>query len=185
RFPGDLLTISAKLEQRFLGRQFVPQYFDMFYEVERYNVVSGIPMRKSYLVSLVGEPRKGTYGELSARLLGKLDILGIYQYTYQVPKSGILHFGAKLPDLIPRVELAAAYDHKGIGELGDMGKKDENFLATVEGGYEVYSHVMLYLTYLRTYERRTQDTDEAGNILEPYFKPVEKFSPRLAVKFSF
>lgn len=184
RFPGNLFTVSAKLEQRFLGKRFVAQYFDRFYEVERYQP-GPFPLRKSYVVGLDSTANNGTYGELAATLVGKLDILGSYQYTYQVPKSGVLHLGTKLPDLIPKVELAAAYDHKGIGEFGDMGKQDENFLFTVEGGYEVYSHVMLYLSYLRTYERRTQDKDEAGNLLEPYYKAVEKFSPRLAVKFKF
>jgi hypothetical protein len=183
RFPGNLFTISAKLEQRFLGKRFVAQYFDRFYEVERFQP-GPFPLRKSYLVGLDSTANNGTYGELAATLIGKLDILGSYQYTYQVPKSGILHLGAKLPDLIPKVELVAAYDHKGIGEFGDMGKQDENFLVTVEGGYEVYSHVMLYLTYLRSYELRNYDQDN-NPLPEPVYKPVEKFSPRLAVKFKF
>lgn len=183
RFPGNLLTMSAKLEQRFLGKRFVAQYFDRFYEVERY-LPGPFPVRKSYLIGLDSTADNGTYGELAANLIGKLDILGSFQYTYKVPKSGVLHLGTKLPNLIPKVELAAAYDHKGIGEFGDMGRQDENFLFTVEGGYEVYSHVMLYLSYLRTYELRNYDEDN-NPLPEPTYKPVEKFSPRLAVKFKF
>jgi hypothetical protein len=102
-----------------------------------------------------------------------------------VKKSGVLHFETDLTKIVPKVELRAAYDHKGIGDLKDVGKHDENVLMTVEGGYEVYSHVMLYITYLRIYERRTQDTDANGVVLEPYYKTVEKFSPRMAVKFNF
>ncbi len=183
RFPGNLLTVSAKLEQRFLGRRFVAQYFDRFYELERYQP-GPFPLRKSYVVGLDSQAHHGTYGEMSATLVGKLEILGSYQYTYQVPKSGVLHFGSQLPDLIPKVELSAAYDHKGIGEFGDMGRQDENFLFTVEGGYQIYPHVMLYLSYLRTYEMRNYD-DDNNQLPEPVYKPVEKFSPRLAVKFKF
>jgi len=184
KFPGDLLTLSAKLEQRFLGKKFVPQYFDRFYEVERYYEVAGFPVRKTLIVSQIEEAKNGTYGELAARLLGKLEVLGSYQYTYKVPKSGVLHLGTTLPNLIPKVELTAAYDHKGIGSFSDMGKQDENFLFTVEGGYEVYAHIMLYLSYQRTYEWRHYD--ENNNPLpEPYYKAVEKFSPRVAVKFKF
>ncbi len=183
--PGGMVDLGAKLEQRFLGKRFLPQYFDRFYELERFNDLSGMPVRKTYLLGLVDQGRNGTYGELSATVAGKLNIVGSYQYTYQVPKSGILHFETDLTKVIPKIELRAAYDHKGIGDFKDVGKKDENVLVTVEGGYEVYSHVMLYLTYLRTYERRTQDQDGSGGLLPPYYKAVEKFSPRLAVKFGF
>ena len=183
--PGGIVDLGAKLEQRFLGRQYVAQYFDRFYEVERCYTIGTVPVRKSYAVSLIDTARTGTYGELSATVLGKLDIIGNYQYTYQVRKSGVLHFETDLTKIVPKVELRAAYDHKGIGDFKDIGKHDENVLMTVEGGYEVYSHVMLYITYLRIYERRTQDTDANGAALEPYYKTVEKFSPRMAVKFSF
>ncbi len=183
RSPGNVLNLSARLEQRFLGRRFVPQYFDRFYEVERY-LPGPSPVRKSYIVGLDSTADHGTYGEMAATLLGQLDILGSYQYTFKNPKSGVLHLGTKLPRLIPKVELAAAYDHKGIGQFGDMGKQDENFLFTVEGGYQVQRFVMLYLTYQRTYELRHYDEDN-NPLPEPAYKPVEKFSPRLAVKFSF
>lgn len=183
RFPGNLLTVSAKLEQRFLGKRFTAQFFDRFYEVERYQP-GPYPVWKTTLVGLDSTSNNGTYGELAATLIGKLDILGSYQYTHQVPKSGVLHLGTGFPDLIPKVELTAAYDHKGIGDFGDMGKHDENFLFTVEGGYEIYSHVMLYVTYLRTYEKRNYD-DDNNPLPESVYKPVEKFSPRLAVKFKF
>ena len=184
RFPGNMLTLSAKLEQRFLGKRFVAQFFDRFYEVERFQP-GLVPIWKTTIVGADTDANNGTYGELAATLAGKLNVLGSYQYTYKVPKSGILHFGATVPKVIPKVELSAAYDHKGIGEFGDMGKQDEYFLFTVEGGYEIYPHIMMYISYLRTYERRTQDKDDAGVPLPPYYKPVEKFSPRLAVKFSF
>lgn len=182
--PGGVVDLGAKLEQRFLGKRFLPQYFDRFYEVERFNTIGGYPMWKTYALGLIDESHNGTYGELTATLAGKLTIIGNYQYTYQVPKSGVLHFQTDLAKLVPKTELRAAYDHKGIGEFADIGKKDENVLVTVEGGYEVYSHVMLYLTYLRTYELRTRDEDN-DPLPEPYYKAVEKFSPRLAVKFSF
>lgn len=188
--PGGVVDLGAKLEQRFLGRRFVAQYFDRFYEVERCQTVtdpSGVTSSfyKSDYVAAIDTARNGTYGELSATVGGKLNIIGNYQYTYQVPKSGILHFETDLAKIIPKVELRAAYDHKGIGDFKDFGKHDENVLMTVEGGYMVYSHVMLYITYLRTYERRTQDTDANGVLLPSYYKTVEKFSPRLAVKFNF
>lgn len=185
--PGGVVDIGAKLEQRFLGRNFVAQYFDRFYEVERYQTLTtplGTTFGLHKYQNLINEPKNGTYGELTATLAGKLTIIGNYQYTYQMPKSGVLHFQTDLAKLVPKTELRAAYDHKGIGEFADIGKKDENVLVTVEGGYEVYSHVMLYLTYLRTYEWRTMDEDN-NPLPEPHYKAVEKFSPRLAVKFSF
>ncbi|HTY08171.1 MAG TPA: hypothetical protein VMF29_03315 [Candidatus Edwardsbacteria bacterium] len=185
--PGGIVDVGAKLEQRFMGKKFVAQYFDRFYELERYRLLT-TPLGTSYPIykydGMPNEARNGTFGELSATVLGKLDITGNYQYTYKIPKSGILHFETDLSKVVPKVELRAAYDHKGIGDFKDIGKHDENVLTTVEGGYMVYPHVMLYITYLRTYEWRTMDKDN-NPLPEPGYQVVEKFSPRVAVKFSF
>lgn len=185
RFPGDILTLSSKLEQRFLGANYLPQYFDRFYEVERYQYFDPIPFRKTMILSALTEERNGTYGELAATLVGKLTILGSYQAIHKVPYSGILHFGTDLSKLIPnnKLEIRAAYDQKGINSGKDLFTNNENTLVTVEGGYQVYPHVMLYMTYLKTYEKT--DKDENGNTVPSYYKSVEKFSPRLAVKFNF
>ncbi|MDQ7799330.1 MAG: hypothetical protein RDU76_10390 [Candidatus Edwardsbacteria bacterium] len=185
KFPGDILVLSSKLEQRFLGPRYLPQYFDRFYEVERYQLFDTIPVWKSYVLNSMTESRNGTYGELAATLVGKLTILGSYQAIHKVPYSGMLHFGTDLSKLIPnnKMEIRAAYDQTHINSGKDLFTNNENTLVTVEGGYQVYSHVMLYLTYLKTYEKITQD--DAGNTIPAYFKSVEKFSPRLAVKFSF
>ncbi|MBU1355164.1 MAG: hypothetical protein KJ620_01200 [Candidatus Edwardsbacteria bacterium] len=185
KFPGNILILSSKLEQRFLGPRYLPQYFDRFYEVERYQLFDTIPVWKSYMLNYLTEKRNGTYGELAATLVGKLTILGSYQAIHKVPYSGVLHFGTDLSQLIPnnKMEIRAAYDQKGINGTKDLFTNNENTLVTVEGGYQVYSHVMLYLTYLKTYEKTTQD--DAGNTIPAYYKSVEKFSPRLAVKFNF
>lgn len=185
KFPGDILTLSSKLEQRFLGAHYLPQYFDRFYEVERYQYFEPIPLRKTYMLDFLTEKRNGTYGELAATLVGKLTILGSYQAIHKVPYSGVLHFGTDLSKLIPnnKMEIRAAYDQKGINGAKDLFTNNENTLVTVEGGYQVYPHVMLYLTYLKTYEKT--DKDEDGNTIPAYYKSVEKFSPRLAVKFNF
>ncbi|MDI6739424.1 MAG: hypothetical protein QME74_03570 [Candidatus Edwardsbacteria bacterium] len=187
--PGGIVDLGAKLEQRFLGKKFVSQYFDWFYEFERCQTYAGpagaYNIYKSDVVAAIDAAKNGTYGELVANVIGKFVVTGSYQYTYKTPKSGILHFETDLSKLVPKAELRAAYDQKGVGEPKDMFRMDEHFLVTVEGGYEVYSHVMLYITYLRTYERRTQDKDDSGVLLPPYYKAVEKFSPRVAVKFNF
>lgn len=185
KFPGDILNLSAKLEQRFLGAHYLPQYFDRFYEVERYQLFDTIPVWKTNLLDSITEKRNGTYGELSATLVGKLMILGSYQAIHKVPYSGILHFETDLSKIMPKFEVRAAYDQKAINGTGDLFTKNENTLVTVEGGYQVYPHVMLYLTYLKTYERIANETDADGDPVPPYYKSVEKFSPRLAVKFSF
>ncbi len=184
KFPGEILTLSSKLEQRFLGAEYLPQYFDRFYEVERYQF-GAIPPRKVLLLNYLTESRNGTYGELTATLVGKLTILGSYQAIHKVPYSGMLHFGTDLSKLIPnnKMEIRAAYDQTHINSGKDLFTNNENTLVTVEGGYQVYPHVMLYLTYLKTYEKTTKD--DAGNEIPAYYKSVEKFSPRLAVKFSF
>lgn len=179
-FKGILgiLEIDAKLEQRFLGPDFYPSYFDAFYEIQKYREVSpGLFMRKSEsLERKAREGTNGTFGELTGSVLDRVSISGSYQYYYRHTASGVLHAEADAPRLIPQTTLYGSYDKKGIETLADLGKASENTYVTLEAGREIYPHIMLIVTYQRTYEWRP----EKGR----YFS-IEKFSPRLEARFSF
>ena len=174
-FPGNAFTLGAKLEQRFLGQRFIPQYFDMFYEVDRYRVMDSIPVRKSYLLNGVTVARNGTYGEISGNVLGKVRIMGSGYKTQGADSSGILHIEATAPDLIPKGDVRAYYDQKKIQSLSDLFAKKENMLMTADIGYQAYWKLWVYLTYQITYEKQEDDS----------YLTRKKFSTRLALKFNF
>jgi hypothetical protein len=105
-----------------------------------------------------------------------VSLSGSYEYYNNWRGSGLLHLEAQAPKLLPRTDISAAYDRRGIESVSDLGDVDENTYLTAEIGHEVYPHVVLYFTYQRTYEWRPTE----GR----YFS-VEKVSPRVDVSFSF
>ena len=174
-FPGNLVTLGAKLEQRFLGQRFIPQYFDMFYEVDRYRVVDSIPVWKSAWLNYITEARNGTYGEISGNVLGKVRIMGSGYKTRGLDYSGIFHAEASAPDLIPKGDVRACFDQKNIQKLSDLFAKKENMLLTADVGYQAYWKIWMYLTYQITYEKQEDES----------YLTRKKFSTRLALKFNF
>lgn len=174
-FPGNVVTLGAKLEQRFLGQRFIAQYFDRFYEVDRFRVMDSIPVRKSYLLSGVTEARNGTYGEISGSVLGKIRLMGSGYKTRGVDYSGIFHAEATAPDLIPKADIRAYFDQTRIQKMSDLFTKKENMLVTADIGYQAYWKLWMYLTYQITYEKQEDDS----------YLTREKFSTRLALKFNF
>lgn len=179
----NLFAVGAKLEERFLGKEFIPQYFDGFYQVERYRDSSGVPLRKEFLLATVDTAGKnGTFGELAGYVLDKVSLKGNFQHLANLKYSGILHLAAQAPKLVPKTDFTLAYDQKAIESSRDLFKANQYTLVTIEAGREVYPHFMFYLTYQRTFEYRTQD--EKGNAVTPGYYPIEKFSPRVDFKFN-
>ena len=182
-FPGNIFTLGAKLEQRFLGKNFIPQYFDRFYEIDRYQLYSmtsgsvtttfGVP--KKLMLTGVTEARNGTYGEISGSVLGKVRVMGSGYKTRGADSTGIFHAEVSAPDLIPKGDVRAYYDQKKIQSLSDLFAKKENMLVTADVGYQAYWKIWMYLTYQITYEKQ-EDLS---------FLTRKKFSTRLALKFNF
>jgi hypothetical protein len=169
------VTLGAKLEQRFLGKEFIPQYFDMFYEVERFQMIDSFPVRKTLMLAAVTEAHNGTYGEVWGNVMGKIRLLGSGYKAQGVDSSGIFHVEASAPNLIPKGDVRGYFDQKRIQSLSDLFSKRENIMLTADAGYQVYWKIWMYLTYQVTYEKQEDDS----------YKTLEKFSTRMALKFNF
>jgi hypothetical protein len=182
-FPGNFFILGAKLEQRFLGQRFIPQFFDRFYEIDRYqvytittdSVTTTFGATKNMMLASVTEARNGTYGEISGNVLGKVRVMGSGYKTRGADSTGVLHIEASAPDLIPKGDVRAYYDQKKIQSLSDLFAKKENMLLTADVGYQAYWKIWMYLTYQVTYEKQEDDS----------YLTRKKFSTRLALKFNF
>lgn len=170
------IRVSARIERRFLGDRYIHSYFDMFYELERYN--ARYPAFTSKVAWLDTVPSgHGTYGELAIDLLGMVQIFGGYQKIDERPHSGILHVGASVPRLIPHYILIAGYDRTGIDGMSDLFALDNRSLFYLEVGYQPMSFLVISLMYMWTY---VPVTDAAGNVSYEVQKRVE---PRVSFVF--
>ncbi len=187
RLIAGVAEVSAKLERRILGTEFIPAYFDAFYEIQRYQPLrDGTIFRKDTsrvnipvgVRSLVGiqEETKGVFGELAGHILNTIRLVGNYQYLDQTPKSGILHLAANSGDKIPVLAFQANYDKMGIETLNDAFTLDDRSIARIGVGYKVKPYLMLFMDYIHTFQ-----FDEAKN----KYKVQKRISPRIAFVYNF
>ena len=192
--------IYAKLEKRFLGGQFLPNYFNTLYEIDRKvkdikfyfpdknhdGYPDNLPdsfigvneiSKAGYLSHL--EKTEGIFGELAGQILGKVRLAGSYQDQNNTVGGGILHLEAKSNDLVPGVRLMWTYDKIGIETFEDARTLDSRSVAVGEIGYKAYPFLYVTLQY-RWYWVPT--TDEFGNVS---YKGEERFQPGLSFSMEF
>ncbi|MCD4693500.1 MAG: hypothetical protein K8R79_11340 [Calditrichales bacterium] len=166
-----LFGLYAKLEKRFLSDQFLPNYYNTLYELER---------SFDKKIQLETAPKtEGIFGELAGHIAGKIRLIGNYQHANRVKNSGIMHLEAKAMDLVPNVRLIAAYDKSGIETFEDMRTLDVRSVATAEIGYRTYQFIYVSLLYRWNY---IAETDENGVTT---YKPQERFEPRITFSMDF
>ena len=177
KIVAGIAEVSAKLERRILGKEFLPAYFDAFYEIRRYEPLEGGSIfRKDSSLMLIQDETKGIFGELVGHVLNTIRLVGNFQRLDQTPNSGILHIAADSGDRIPLLALQAAYDKMGIETLNDAFTLDDRSIARVGIGYKVKPYLMLFMDYIHSYQ-----FDEVKNV----YKAQKRYSPRIAFVYNF
>ena len=77
-----LVNVRAKMERRFNGDNYIPSYFNSFYELERFKFSGGAVNSKIQILESDINVGDGYYGELLIRLLGT------FRYYWKLPKIG-------------------------------------------------------------------------------------------------
>ncbi|OGC08086.1 hypothetical protein A2V82_05055 [candidate division KSB1 bacterium RBG_16_48_16] len=174
---GGLIDLSAKLERRWMGEEFVASFFDPFYEIYRYQEMNGNRQYKTDL--LIGLPdTKGVFGELYGGLLGnKVRLLGNFIRLDDQERSGALHLAADAPDAVPTVAAHATYDKIAIEKTGDVFTLDNNSVARVGLGYKIKPYLILYVDYIWTFV----ETEPGSKT----YKPQERIEPKLVFVYNF
>ncbi len=179
RVIAGVAEVTAKLERRILGKEFIPAYFDAFYEIERYQhqpPLSSYVYRKDQKLALIQDETKGVFGELVGHILNTIRLVGSFQRLDQRPNSGILHLAADSGDKIPVLALQANYDKMGIETLNDAFTLDDRSIARIGVGYKVKPYLMLFMDYIHTFQ-----FDEVKN----KYKAQKRISPRVAFVYNF
>ena len=172
-----LIDISAKLERRWLGEEFMPSFFDPFYEIYRFQIQDGVELHKTDALIGLGET-KGIFGELYGGLLGnKVRLLGMFTRLDEQKESGALHLAADAPDAIPTIAFHATYDKIGIEMVEDVFTLDNRSVARVGVGYKIKPYLILYMDYIWTFV----ETEPGSRI----YKPQERIEPKLVFVYQF
>ncbi len=173
-----LLDLSAKLERRWLGKEFIPSFFDAFYEIQRYQSYSSGKSYKTDLLISITDETKGIFGELYGGLLNNsVRLLGMFSRLDDQKESGILHLGADAPDLIPVIAAHATYDKIGIEQMEDVFTLDNRSVARVGLGYKIKPYLIFYMDYIWTFVEAEPNSHQ--------YKPQERVEPKIVFSYKF
>lgn len=175
---GGLLDLSAKVERRLMGKEFMASYFDPFYELQRYQIVNNVPVYKTDMLLGLQKETKGIFGELFGNMMGnKVRLLGMFSRLDDYKKSGILHIGADAPDAVPTVAAHAMYDKIGIETLEDVFTLDERSIARVGLGYKIKPYLIMYVDYIWTFTEKPVGSKQ--------FVTQKRIEPKLVFSYQF
>jgi len=151
-FMGNIVKfINYRLEYRSLENNFIPRYFDTYYENERRN--------KPLTISSSKEPRKqGPYLEMGFNLLGKINFITTYEDNNIDNPYLYSEFNVEPALLMNKCSFSFSYSRKNMTAF----LKGGDTVMTTKVGYQVASSVFLILTRQKTFDLK-------GNMVERTF----------------
>ena len=168
--------LHAKFERRMLSKEYVPAFFDAFYEIHRYQKDNNL--RKTDMLRGMQDEVKGWFGELWGKVMDdKIRLLGMYSYYDHASLGGTLHFALDAPNLLPILAMHGTYDKVQIENIGDVLTLDYRSLARAGVGYKINPYLILYLDYIWTFE----ETSPGSGV----YQPQERFEPKLVLALKF
>ncbi len=180
-----IITASAKLERRFNNSQYIPAYFNSFYEIERFRVdtssggAGGFTSKARALASITNADN-GYFGELFVNVMGLLGVTGSYQRLDKTPNSGVLHLVTEVaPNTFPIV-VRGGYDKINIGSETEFFKLDDRSYLYFELGYKPYPYLLVSMVYQWTF---SPVRDVNNNIVS--YEPQKRIEPRVTFTYPF
>lgn len=170
KLPIKLLTVSLKLENRNLGSDFIPAYFNPFYEARR-----EAQFRELHSDTL--NEVTGHFAGLYVTLLGKLELTGNYSWTKK-RGSGAMNLTLDATKFSESIPLSLTYSKRKITEFSDIFEFDEmgNTMWTLRAKPRILPFVYLTLEGSRKYMKvESQNTTE--------YRTIDKYSVSLGYKF--
>ncbi|WP_207766330.1 cytoplasmic membrane protein ImpL63 [Leptospira wolffii] len=134
RLGGKEIYLKLKPEYRNMDANYIPMYFDSFYEVERFqaNVNSKIPMTKLEAAKLADPDAPKLKGTFTSLILNfyRMSLEANYE-NYSGPNNSRIFLGLYIP-LGTTLMLSGYFTKKNFDDNKDMFKQDNNSVGAVE-----------------------------------------------------
>lgn len=159
---GILVGVSYRLEFRRLEYNFIPSYFDSYYEVDRKEddrkegKASGIPGTRKPI-------KIGPYVELVYNILNRITLSASFENYNHDPTNIYPHLRAVMrihPSLLMnKFSLLFSYDKRNADTWEDLIKvRGPNTILTTEVGYHVAPHIALVVIHRQTFDANGEPT---------------------------
>ncbi len=154
-FLKKIHALRTRLELRHLDANYIPSYFDIFYEIQKYQYVQGqsstdLASKLDYLRTLSGGSRFGYYLECMYSIIGVGSLGAALEggSTTAGDKNLLLH--AQVPLLI--VDLYITYHKRNFEAFNSLFKFEDNELLFVQSRIQILPFMYINAGLKRTFE---------------------------------
>jgi hypothetical protein len=178
---GIDFQIPVLIEYRHFDSDYLPMYYDTFYEIERFSLAGQNALPKGrYLRSELlkdGEGLNGVYGELGFDFMGLVSIAGKYEHYAKTDAEEAAEAAGAEPIgkgtftlllLVPALDVLqfeAYYRRTNITGSDDIFAFDDRSMAIAQAKYQLYPFVYLVAQASRRWV--FQDAETVDNVLKP------------------
>jgi len=161
---GNILFLKYKFEYRTIDNNFIPNYFDTYYDIDRYKYYSGVTSTTtkaaSYLSGKSKEPvLKGPLFRAGFNLMnGAITFSATYENFNVKPDDPYyphLYAVAKIDKrvLMNQYQVEFTFDKRNVRTWSDLSNiKGPNTVLITKVGYSVANNVMVYMVYRQTFD---------------------------------
>jgi hypothetical protein len=154
-FGTPLMAVRARLEYRNISSEYLPSYFDTFYEIQKLQVITVspttfAPTKIDYLRSLRFKGRRSNmYAELTFAIVDKFAISAAYEDGEgELQQSFLLHAEFTALDWL---RFFATYHKRNFANFRDLFKLEENTLFYGQVRLEILPILFLNGRVMRTF----------------------------------
>jgi hypothetical protein len=161
RKQGDI-QMEGLLEQRLIGKEYLPNYFNSLYRAERVQTTSidlgdgtTLPAFQSKRNLLAGQNETliGTFIAFEAEVRGKYRVRTSFEEIWNKPKGGWFHLDVRVRDPALPYQIRFMFDRVNVGQLEDIwsGDSDDGILR-LELAYAFWEKLMLGFRFRQSFE---------------------------------
>ena len=164
-FIADILKVNFRLERNWQQEHFLPQFFDVTYEINK----------DAKLWQLANtESTSGTYGVITATIINKVNISGGLQIPDKVTDAtpALIQLAFSANELIPKVILQGSYIKGNLGNLADAFKLDDRSQMSARAAYKITKNLVTGIDYRWTFAEVEENgalVYKATDYIMPYF----------------
>ena len=158
---ADVLSIEARLERVWYSDNFIPQFFDVLYEVDK---------DARILSLLTVKQLSGTFGSIRGHILNRINIGGSLLMPDNIGESqpGMLQLVASVNNVADKIDATGIYIRSGITSLSDAIYFDEKSLARLRVSYKLHKYIAAGVEYQWTFARLEDGSFEPTNHVMPF-----------------
>ncbi|GAA4837200.1 hypothetical protein GCM10023331_23060 [Algivirga pacifica] len=157
-----LLTMQAKLERVKYNAHFIPNFFDIMYELNK---------DQRLLTLMNTAPTFGIYGDLSATILGSIRVNGGLMMPDNITEStpAMVKAGVDVVNVLDKIDLHAQYIKGGLTDWSDAFTLDNNSLAYIRASYKAYKFLTVGVDYQWTWQKGAEGAFAPKHTVMPFF----------------